>query len=310
MLAAPAERLGRSLWLAPLASVGARHSRRLWSGSCLRKAWLCAVRRRRRRVELAVAVGVLVAAVSGGPSLHRRWTEFWPGSLAPGSGGVYVWDSLPVVFLGMVFGGGYVRALAWVVDGCSSILIFSFQFFIVFLFRHPGSGAQWFVVVTTFGVYVDGNGGLGFFPRDVLPWSSPLTIQINVDDRFLIIFVVGSSGLMPWIARFGPLRASPCVRGKIFGVLFCFALLFAVFICLFFVQSVLCTFCPVWQCRLWRFDFSVFFGEGFLRRSCVSTELNALFVPGLVNRYLSHLFVRSKATQIKSEITVSFVNEA
>ena len=129
-------------------------------------------------------------------------------------------ETLLPSILGLVFGGGPARASALVVGCYISLLVFCFLSFSVFLFRRPGFGAQWFVAVAAFGVYVDGKGGLGFFPRDVLPWSGPLTVQIPVDDRLLTDFAVGSSGLLPWFARSGPLRVFPCAGGSLVLLIF------------------------------------------------------------------------------------------
>ena len=61
-------------------------------------------------------------------------------------------------------------------------LRFTFSVFLGFQDRRPGSGAQRLAAVANFGVYVDGKGGPGFFPGDVLPRQRPLTVRRPVDD--------------------------------------------------------------------------------------------------------------------------------
>ena len=134
----------------------------------------------------------------------------------------------------LVFGGGVVRASVLALGYCLSFVGFCCLSCPALCFRLSCSGAQWPATVANFGVYVDGNGGPGFFPRDVLPWSGPFTVQIFMEDRVLADFTVDGSVFLPRPARFGPLRAFPYGWGK---VLYCFVMIRLDLVFVFLVNS-------------------------------------------------------------------------
>ena len=114
---------------------------------------------------------------------------------------------LPLVVVGcLVFGGGFARTQALVLEFCLSLSGLCWLSFLVLCFRRPGSGAQWFATVATFGVFVDGKGGPGFSQGMCFSGIAPYRSE-DCERHVTYWSIGGDSGPLLRFVRSAPLRA-------------------------------------------------------------------------------------------------------